>query len=73
VFEELPGDGASSDVRVQVLRMANPGDAVKAAMLRDGMRVALIGKQLRRSPAARLKGANRQALMECCVVRCEAP
>ena len=44
--------------------MAGPGDAIKVAMPSDGMRVASIGEQLRRSPAARLKGANRHALTE---------
>ena len=72
-FVQLPGDGAGSDVRVQVFRVAGPGDAVQVAMPSDGMRVAPIGKQLCRSPGARLKGANRHALTECCVVRCEAP
>ena len=55
-FEQLPGDGAGSDVRIQVLGVAGPDDVVQVAMPRDGMRVALLGKQLRRSPAARLKG-----------------
>src|SRR5437870_12518050 len=53
--------------------MAGPGDVVQVAMSRDGMRVASLGKQLRRSAAARLKGAHRQTLTECCVVRCEVP
>jgi hypothetical protein len=29
VFEELPGDGAGSDIRFQVFRVADPGDAVR--------------------------------------------
>jgi hypothetical protein len=72
-FEQFPEKGAGSEVRVQVFQMAGPGNAVQVAMLSDGMRVASIGKQLHRSPAARLKGANRHALTECCVIRCEAP
>jgi hypothetical protein len=72
-FEQLPGDGAGPDVRIQVFRVADPGDTVQVALLSDGMRVASIGKQLRRSPSARFREADWHALAGRCAVRCAEP
>jgi hypothetical protein len=40
VFEELPGNGAGSDLRVQVVRVADPGDDMRAPHVAELLRLA---------------------------------
>ena len=40
VFEELPGDGAGSDLRVQVVRVADLGDDMRAPHVAELLRLA---------------------------------